>query len=82
MFAVTLTFAILSSGLALFVCRIFVRQILLALRTGQWRARTGVADRSISPKTFWFFLFSASGYALAVAAAACFLFVVALTKSS
>ena len=49
-------FAILFALNTIYACYIIItKQILVALRTGQWRARTGVADRVQSPKTFWLF---------------------------
>lgn len=80
MFGFKLGFAILFCAMALFVCRVVVRTISKALQTGQWRTRTGVADRLTSPKTFWFFLFYVSCFAILGMAAGIFLIFAALTS--
>jgi hypothetical protein len=73
-----LGFAVLYAVGAGYVCYVVAtKQILKALQTGQWRARTGVADRHTSPKTFWFFVIYTCLFLLAGVLTACFLLVMA-----
>jgi hypothetical protein len=61
-----------------YVCYVVAKkQILKALQTGQWRARTGVADRRALPKTFWFFVVYTSLFLLAGVLTAGFLLAMA-----
>jgi hypothetical protein len=70
-----LGFASLFAVGAAYACYIIVTQIVRTLKTGEWRARGGIAYRSTSPKSFWFGVCLLSVFAAWIAVMATFLLI-------